>query len=358
MIDTKTMLADPRRRNLAILGAIALVAVALAIFALHEEAGEGAVQYTPREMFRGFASHIREAARIHIVSKQASFDITFKPESGWVIGSRSNYPASFDEVRRTLIGLAALQTIEPKTSNPAWFGAIGVDAPPRGNGVEITVSDDKGKVMAALIAGKSEEIGDASGAIGLFVRRPGDNQTYLARSVFEPKGSPGDWIDKSVVDIDRSRIQQVDVDPAGGGSYSVRRDTPSDADFKLSPIPKGRELANPAAPDAVASGMTGFTFDDIRPASNFDFSKATRVVTRTFDGLMVTVNAIPVGRDVWATVNAQALPGMSGARSEALAIDAHATGWAFKLPPYKAQAFTTPLEAMLKPVAQAAKPGP
>ena len=45
------------------------------------------------------------------------------------------------------------------------------------------------------------------------------------------------------------------------------------------------------------------------PAKNFDVSHATRLVTRTFDGLTVTVQAVPQGTDVWAAISAEAAPG-------------------------------------------------
>ena len=182
------------------------------------------------------------------------------------------------------------------------------------------------------------------------MRRPDSNQSWLVRSVFEPKADPADWIDKDVVDVDRARIQETDVDPADGPSYEVRRDKPSDPDFTLSPMPKGREVAFPAGPDGVADAITGFSFDDAAPARNFDFANAARVVTHTFDGLVVTVRVIQQGADYWATISADAVPGKPDAANEARKIDAKADGWAYRLPAYKGQQFMTSLDSLLKPL--------
>ena len=73
---------------------------------------------------------------------------TYLPDKGWVLPARGNYPADFDQVRHTLIGLAALETIEPKTARADWLPYIGLDTPPKGNGIEITVSDKQGKTLA------------------------------------------------------------------------------------------------------------------------------------------------------------------------------------------------------------------
>ncbi len=358
MVSLDTIRNDPRRRNLAVLAGIAVLTVVLAVLALMEQARETAPQTISETFFPGLPSQIRsnDIAQVQIVSKKGTVDLMFKPEKGWVVANHDDYPAAFEQLNQTVIGMAALQTIERKTARADWLHYIGLDAPPRGNGTLITLSNEKGDVLASLIAGKSQDIGDPSGAIGLFVRKPDTTQSWLVRSVFEPKSDPSDWLDKDVMGVDRARIQETDVDPANGASYAVRRAQPSDASFALVDVPKGRQAADGAA-DGVAAAIVGFTFDDVRPARDFDFSDpthSTRVVTKTFDGLVVTVQIVQQGTDDWATLSAEGAPGKADAQKEAREIDAHATGWAYKLPAYKGQLFMTSLESLLKPVGGAA----
>jgi hypothetical protein len=357
-MDKSHFFPDRRRRNLSILAGATIVAVLLAVAALWQQSSIGQNSHAPEQFFPGLARHVRDAARIHIASKSGgAFDIVFVPEKGWVLPSRSNFPASFDLVRRTLVGLAALQTIEPKTARADWLHYIGLEGPPKGDGIEIEVRDDKNHVLAALIAGKSEDIGDASGATGLFVRRPGENQSWLTRSVLDPRATLSDWLEKTVLDVDRARIQEVDIDPAGSTSFVVRREAPSEPDFKLSPLPAGKTVSDPAAPDGVASAITGFGFDDVRPAREIDFSDSAanaRVVTKTFDGLKATANVTRRGAEYWAIISAEAFK--PEAQAEASAINAHASGWAYKLPAYKGQLFMTTLDSLLKPPPAPAAP--
>jgi len=353
-MNLKLFSSDPRRRNLAVLAALALVSVLLALFALDRRAAEVAPKYPPQAYFPGLAAKLGEVTRIHIESgKNGAFDVTFAPTKGWVLPGRSNYPASFEEVRKTLVGLAALQTIEPKTARPDWFHYVDLDAPPKGGGVLISLSDDKGRVLAALIVGKSEDIGDASELVGLFVRKLGETQSWLVSSPFAPHASPSGWLKRNIVDVDRARIQEVDVRPATGPAYTVRRDKPSDADFALTPMPRGRE---PADPGGVASALADFSFDDIQPAANFDFdNQASHTVTRTFDGLIVGVDVVKQGSDYWARVFAGAAPGKPDAAKEARDINASAQGWAYRLPAYKGAQFMAPLDSLLKPGGAAKK---
>lgn len=360
MIDARAFFHDPRRRNLAILAGIALVMVLLAVVALVRQADEVAPRDVALPMFPNLAHEAAqgEVAQIRIQSRKGILDVVFRPEKGWVVASHDDYPASFEQARETVIGMAALVAIEPKTARADWLHYLDLVSPLQGgNGTLITLMDDKGAVLASLITGKTTDIGDPSGAIGLFVRRPDDPQSWLARSVFEPKNDPADWLDKHVMSVDRARIAETDVDPLTGPSYVVRRDKPSDADFKLAELPKGRELAYDGAPDGVAAAIVDFTFDDVKPAKNFDFSDpahTARVVAKTFDGLTVTVSVIQQGADYWATVSAEGAPNSPDAKKEAREIDAHASSWAYKLPAFKGQQFTTTLESLLKPVSPAA----
>jgi hypothetical protein len=345
------LFADPRRRNLAILAGVAVLTIVFAAFGVWHQAGFSVRREHPELFFPDIVPHVRQIAHIRIQSKTGTVDVVFKPEKTWVVASKDDYPASYEQVRATVIALATLEKLEPKTDRADWLPYIDLVSPAHGgNGKEITLLDDKGGVIASVITGKAEDIGDPEGAIGLFVRRPGETQSWLARSVIDPKSDLSDWLEKEVMTIDRARIQEADVDPLSGPSYVVRRDKPSDADFKLNDVPKGRELSYDAAPDGVAAAVVDFSFDDVKPAREFDFSDAqhtARVVTKTFDGLTVTVNVIEHGPDFWATVSAEATS--PEARNEARQINARATGWAYKLPAYKGTQFTTTLESMLKP---------
>ena len=349
---------DPRLTMLGVLAAAAFLSVLLAVLALWRQAALVAPHYTPETFFPGLSVKMRQVARIHIDSKaNGSSDVTFVPDHGWVLPAMHGYPADFKQVRTLLVGLAGLETIRPETARAAWLHYLDLGDPAKGGkGVAISLLDEKGRTIAALIAGKTRDIGEADGATGLFVRRLGSDQSWLVRSVFEPKPDPNDWLDKTLLDVDRARIAETDLTPASGPAFAVRRDKPSDPDFTLVNMPKGHQLAYPDAPGDVAAAVVGFTFDKVAPASQFDFANAARVTTKTFDGLDVTVTVIKQGEDYWATVSAEAPAGNSEARHEATVIERHSGGWAYRLPAYKGAQFMTTLDSLLKPVETKAKP--
>ena len=347
----KTLIPDPRQRLLALLGAAALIGLLLAALAVHLENAGTAPRNAAHAFLPDFAGKVRQATRIHLASKTGEFDIDFKPQKGWVLPGSNDYPASVDEVRKLLVGLSELETIEPKTSRPDWLSFVGLDSPPKGDGLAITVYNDKGTELTSIIVGKSSDIGDKNGATGLFVRKPDSNESWLARSVFTPSPKPIDWMDKTVLTMNRDRVKSVDVDPEGGTSFVVGRDAADNPSFSVTPIPAGREPADQSTISGVTDALADFTFDDIQPVTEFDFAKSSRMVFRTFDGLMVTVRTIKKGEDYWTNIEASPVAGVTTAQKEVREISAHTQGWAYKLPSYKGAQLMPTLESLLKPKA-------
>ena len=131
-------MTDFRRRNLIVLGALAILSIVLATIVLGIRARDSRPHFTSGEFLPGFATRVKDATRIHIVSHDGAFDIDYQPANGWVLPARGNYPADFDQVRHTLIGLATLESVEPKTARADWLSYVGLDTPPKGDGIAIT----------------------------------------------------------------------------------------------------------------------------------------------------------------------------------------------------------------------------
>ena len=330
-------MTDFRRRNLVVLGGFALLSVVLAAATLWLQAQETAARFTPGEFLPGFAAQVKNATRIHIVSRDNAFDVTYSPAKGWVLPSRGNYPANFEQVRHTLIDLATMETVEPKTARADWHSYIGLETPPKGNGTAITISDKNDHVLAAILVGNTADLTNAQGATGVFVRHPGDNQSYLARAVYPFHPNLPDWLSTGVMMVESARLNTITVTPVSGAGFTVKRDHPSDQEYKLDgPAPPKGMQANAAMVNMVPQLITDFTFVDVQPASQVDFSKPVRLAAHTFDGQNIHIDAVTVKDATWIRVSAEADKGTpTMQRQEADMINARAAQWAYKLPPDK-----------------------
>jgi hypothetical protein len=353
-------MTDFRRRNLMILGAFAALSVVLAAATIWMRARETASRFTPGEFLPGFATSVKNATRIHIVTQGNAFEVTYSQDKGWVLPARGNYAANFEQVRHTLIDLATMETVEPKTARADWLAYIGLETPPRGNGTAITISDKSDHVLAAIIVGNTTDLTNAQGATGVFVRHPGDNQSYLARAVYPFHSNLADWLSTGVMMVDSARLNTVTITPVSGAAFTVKRDHPSDQEYKLDGAapPKGM-AANPAMVNMVPQLITDFTFVDVQPAARLDFSKPVRLVAHTFDGQNIHIDAVTVKDAAWIRVSAEAdktTPTMQ--RQEAGLINARAAQWAYKLSPDKGRLLTMARDNLLtKAEAPEGQPG-
>ena len=340
-----TLLADPRRRNLVILGGFTILFVVLALIALMQRAHEMAPKFERRLLFPELRNHLSELAAIRIESKSGRFTIRFENGKGWVV-AEGGYPADGEQVRQMAVAIAELEIIEPKTARAEWLPYMQLDSV-RNGATKIALLDGANHALADILVGKSNDVADATGRTGVYVRKAGDNQAWLALGYVVPKPSIGDWLEKRVLAVARERIKETAVTPLQGEGYTVYREKKEDMDFKLADAPAGRELIYAAAPDPIGTAIVGFTFDEVKPAATFSFNQADRVTTTTFDGLTIAVKIIQESGAYWATVLAAGVT--PEAQSEAAAINARAGGWAYKLPSYKARVFLTTLDTLLKP---------
>ncbi len=338
---------DRRRRNLVILGAVTGFFLLLAVVAVFERAGELAPKFEARPFFPGLPQTVNNLGQVTLISKAGGTFHVKLMDDNWVVEERNNFPADQMQMRATAVGIADLQVLEPKTARADWLGFLGLTAPPEGDAVRVTLTDKDGKVLADLLIGHGQGNPDDLGRSTLYVRKPDENQAWLARGYLTAKPNVTDWLNKGILNIARDRVKGAVVTPATGPGYTLSRDTKDQPDFKLLDLPRGRELSFEGAPDGVAGAIVGFQFDDVAKANQFDFTKTPQSVFNTFDGLAITVKIATKGMDHWATVSASGSNPM--AQEEATKLNAAVNGWAFKLSDSKTQQILATRETLLKP---------
>ena len=341
------MMANRRQRNLAILGGVTLLMVLLAIVAVYQRAASLAPQFEPRAFFPGLTEQLAGLSEIEVVAKTGTLHIR-QVDGRWVVVERDNYPADVAQVRAAGTGLADLQIIEAKTSRADWLNYLGLGAPPAGDATQMKLSGAGGMVLAEALIGQTQGAPDALGRTSMYVRRPSENQSWLARGYLVPKAGVADWLDKTAVVIARDRVKGAVVDPAEGPTYTLSRDAKEMPDFRMVDLPRGRELSFEGAPDGVAGAIVGFVYEDVAKADQIDFTGAPQSVFNTFDGLNITVRVASRGMERWATVSAEATNPM--VQGEADAINARNQGWAYKIDDFKANQIVATRETLLKPM--------
>lgn len=374
MADIAPQLKDKRQRGLVMLAGFTLFFVILAMVALTIRANETMPSMNPRTFFPDLEAQRDTVAKITIATREGSFDVVRTTEGNWVLPGKSNFPAKFDNVKKTIIGLSKLELIQQKTARKDWHQQLDLVSPEdKGAAISITLADAQGKVLAAILAGKVQDAPTVNATGTIYVRRPGEDQTWLARGFLTLFRTANEWIDNDLFAIERTRIAKAEIAPEGQTPYTLER-LVSEPDFKVVPMPDGKEPTSSSAVNGVASSLVGMTFDDVAPQSTQDFSKGSRATFTTFDGLTVVVSVVKAAEDkYWATFAATANPApppapadpatppaqpdvaaqAAGAtadvlKAEAEKINKRTQGWAFNLPKYKGDGLTAKIETIIK----------
>lgn len=286
---------------------LALVTVVIALAAILVRQQSTAIPQQGKTLFPELLTRINDVDEVKGTSAEGTYTLQLR-DGRWVVKDKEAYPADPNKVRELLFGLAQLQRIEPKTSNPELYGKIGVqDVATKGaESLQIKLSDAKGQTLAELIVGKHEPSKANLNQREYFVRLPGDPQSWLVEGKLPDDKLPSNWLQKSILGLDARRVREVRVIHADGQHLTLRRKNPSAADYELVGLPTGAEIESPYAVNSIADTLTGLALDDVRPASavNFDKKSMLSVELSTFDGLQVNMQAIKDGKNDFARFNA------------------------------------------------------
>jgi hypothetical protein len=260
--------------------------------------------------------------------------------SRWTVAQRGDYPADVSKLRKLLLALSDAKIVEEKTSNPASYSIIGVEDPavPGSTGAEVSFVARDG--THAVIVGKP------SGG-GNFARRAGEKTSYSVEPGISFEAEPRYWIESRLMDIAATDIQSIAVKPSAGTAYTVHR-AAAGGNFELDGVPPGRKAADAAALAPSPSAFDHLDADDVEPAGDVDFAKATVVTITLFGGNAITLTGAAVNDKHWIELQA----------SKDAALAAKAAGRAFELTGYRYDAIFRPLEQLLvpKPPPASAKP--
>ncbi len=303
------------------------------------------------------AGELNTVTALSVRRGSAAPTVTVHEKDGrWTVAERGDYPADVAKLRKLLLALSDAKIVEEKTSNPANFAVIGVEDPssPAATGAEISVTARDGK--HAVIIGKP--VGG-----GNFARRSGGNASYSVEPGISFESEPRLWIDSRLLDVAVGGIQRIEVKPAAGPAYTVHRmaaastnsgaaapansaaagaspaASKSDDNFTLDGVPPGRKAADSVQLAPSPTAFSGLTADDVTPAGDVDFSKATVATVTLSDGNVITVSGAVVGDKHWILVKA----------SKDAALDAKTAGRAFDVAGYRFDAIFRPLEQLLVP---------
>ncbi len=335
-----------QQRSLILLAAATVVLAGLAVVALVTGGYEAGRARTDRRAVPAVADQLGEVASVEM--QRNGLDLTFvRDGDNWLVRQKGNYPAAAAKIRRIVLALADMTLVEPKTRKPDLYPRLEVEDPGKGKSTLVTVKDKSGAAIARLIVGKHSYDRLGAGNDGVYVRKPGDPQAWLARGSLDFSDDMASWLDRRIVDIPDSRVAKVSLSQADGTSLVLSRTGP-DAKFAVAGAPANAKYKSDTALGEPAMALETLDLEDVQPAAKLpipDKGVAAASYT-TFDGLTVGLKLLQRGTKDWIAVVAT---GAGKAAAEAKRIDGKVSRWVYAIPSYKAKMMKTKLADLIEP---------
>lgn len=313
---------------LATVAALSLIA-AVAVYSVRkpwtgETLGTG-------KLFPSLASNAGNVERIAIEQGGQSLTIE-KSGDQWQLKNQDGYPASTEKIHALLLALTDAELLEPKTRVSGRYALLEVDDPAQksSNARLIKLEDRSGNILAEIVAGKQRPGAGSTGQSkgGTYVRRPSDEQSWLASTSIVGGAALKDWTSQRVFETQTEKIKELTVEIQGEAPYKVKRN--AGGSHELDAIPDGKKVKYVNMVDNIIEAASFLDFEHVRKASTG--GQAGTVSFETDGGLKI---ALKVRRDkdgAWIAIDPS---GEGDAKKAVDDIRARAGGWEFEVLPSK-----------------------
>ncbi len=327
-----------------VLASIAVVCVLIVvIFAIQER---DSITYLPEKelFFPDLIDQVNDINEIRVRSAQGEAVVQLL-EGDWRVQQQNLYSADFNLVRSIIIELSQLQKLEKKTSDENLHSELdlaGVNADNSAT-VQIQLVSVQGKVLADLLLGKKKAAIEDS----LYVRQPGQTQTWLTETALEVPTNSFGWINLDLVNIESQRVSEVSLSVPRQQEVRVYKSKFEDKNFQLMGIPEGYQIRHQFLINNIGKFLKDLKFESVVKIS--DWQSSGELTVRTFDDLMITVSFGTGNLSNFAIFEASTSEGASSQiLDEAMRLNDKWHSWAYQLPDVRTKLAQTTFEDLIQ----------
>lgn len=307
---------------------MAAIAIVLVVYASLSARLVGPVVQGP--LYPGLVDKVNAVAEI--VIEQSDETITLKRDGEkWILPGKGGFAAAPVKIRKIILDTVALHLLEAKTKREDRYESLLVQDPKAkdARSRRMIFKDAKGAALVDLIVGKPKF--DAGPAGGLYVRRWGEEQSWLVTGKLDPGRSLRDLVDRALVDIATKDVVSIRIAHADGETVTVVAGQGENASPHIEGLPKGAEEKKYVADDII-SALSGVELDDVARAGSKTFApdKTVNVEASTKDGMTVHLDLVEIDGNHWVRIDA-------AGTDAAKAIAEKTKDWVYRLPDYKAK---------------------
>ena len=235
---------------------------------------------------------------IKVTGGGQTLTMTRTADGKWQLAERGGYPADYKKARELALGLANLQLVEAKTAKADRLARLelGDPAKPDAKSHQVDLLDKDGKTLATAIVGKTKYGLYGGGRSGVYVRRGGEDQAWLAAGELSVPSSPTDVVSRDIIDIPQDEIGRVTLGADGPAPIVAAKADRNAPSYALEPPPPEGRKADEEKVNRLAGTLSSLTMQDVKPIAEVTFPPdAPKARFETWDGIDVDVRAATTG---------------------------------------------------------------
>ena len=341
--------------KLILILALAILIGGGAIYMFNQQEQAVVDQEFGQPFLAGLSNKINDVSRVVVQDDSMTVNL-IKADDGWVVEEKSGYAADFSKVKQLLVTLAEMETIESKTSRPESYGRLGV----QGVGVQgdesskqIKLLDKADNMLYSVIVGKAKQATGQGAKSALYVRQDNEETSWLVTGAVRPPFTLNDWLDKSIIDLKRSRIQSVVIKHADNTNLTIARANKEATDFAIEDQPDGTKVKSISTVNNIAGGLQNLTLDDVFVRGKFeiDEKEINTAEFKTFDDLLVTAKLAKKDEANYIWFDVKTLGDDEAIRTEAQELNRNFALWVYQIPDFKATNMLKQMNDLIEKVA-------
>ena len=367
---------------------VAVAAVLLVLLALygHHRSAMGGGSNSGALLLPKLKAQLNDVDQVRIEKGGHKTIATLKRTStGWTVAEKGGYPADIAKIRSALIALSEAKIIERETTDPKFYSRLGLEP----------IKLDSATGTAVTITGPDHPpptiiLGGTEGSQYRYARLENQAQSYLLDKNPDVPGDTTQWLDAAILNVPGKRVQDVTIRHTDGETLKISKTKPTDTNFTVADVPKGRGLLYPGVADVIGDSLRELKLQDVSRDDDGSAKPDVTAVFHTFDGLIVTAKGgkrdgkswvtfaasidpqrLPAAADKQAAKNSGddkpagksateaktgSAPGKTAAgkltaadiRAEAKTINAKVSGWRYQIPSYQYDQITRRMADLLK----------
>ena len=277
------------------LAAATIVVLVAAAFGVAQHYRFAVSPLIEERLFEGLEDRLADVAEIEVEHTDGKLTMK-RTGAGWVVAEKNAYPANAELVGKVALQLSQLRLVEPMTRMAERLPRVWLDDTSNQDSRAklVRLKDTDGATLAEVMVGRPRYNLGGGGLDGIYIRRPGEDQVWLAQGSLEFGKTEREWLQRQIMDVASKRVRQVTATDADGTAFVAVKAKPSDEHFAIQDLPEDAELRRNWFWDVddTARALRGLEFDDVVPHTDKRIAGSDKLSTaevRTYDGLVVTL---------------------------------------------------------------------